>query len=275
MGAWRRRSLHRPAPRAAAICALAFAIAAGAGGSDPESDPHATTGETLAFSLHGVPIRSLDRLALSRIVAPGPLRVFEPYEEREVEFLAIPFTSVLDFVYGDGWRAQPELLLLFTCSDGYQPTLPLQRVLDHQAWLALDRVGEPGFSILKRESGSRKRIDLSPFYLIWDNLQNAALREEGDYGWPYQLVGVDLVRSRDRFPRSAPPADAAPEVVAGYRAFAVHCNRCHAMNGEGGVIGPELNAPISPMPLAVSAEPCTPLSCGSATKPSASNDPEK
>ena len=247
MGAWTRRSLHRHALRAAALCALASAIAAAPGGSDPEGDPHATTGEVLAFSLHAAPIHSLNLLELSRIVAPSLLRVFEPYEEREVEFRAIPFTSGLDFVYGDDWRAQPELLLLFTCSDGYQPTLPVQRVLDHEAWLAFDRVGQASFSILKLESGSRKRIDLAPFYLIWDNLENAQLREEGDYGWPYQLVGVDLVRSRDRFPRSAPAEDAAPEVIAGYRAFGVHCNRCHAMNGEGGVIGPELNSPISPI----------------------------
>ncbi len=214
---------------------------------DPEGDPDATTREALEFALHAAPIRSLNLSELSRIVEPSLLRVFEPYEEREVEFRAIPFASVLDFLYGDDWRAQPELLLLFTCSDGYQPALPVQRVLDHEAWLAFDRVGQADFSILKLESGSRKRIDLSPFYLIWDNLENAQLREEGDYGWPYQLVGVDIVRSRDRFPRSAPAEDAAPEVIAGYTAFGVHCNRCHAMNGEGGAIGPELNSPINPI----------------------------
>ena len=247
MGAWRRRSPHRPALRTA-LCALAFAIAAAdAGGSDADGDADATTGEALAFSLHAAPIRSLNVSELSRIVGPSVIRVFEPYEEREVEFLAIPFASVLDSLYGDDWRAQPELLLVFTCSDGYQPTLPVQRVLDHEAWLAFDRVGEDGFSIYKLESGSRKRIDVSPFYLIWHNLENAELREEGDYGWPYQLVGVDLVRSRVRFPRSAPAEDAAAEVIAGYAAFGVHCNRCHAMNGEGGAIGPELNSPINPI----------------------------
>ena len=159
MGAWRRPSPRRPALRAA-LCALAFAVAADAGGSDPEGDPDAISGEALAFALHAAPIRSLNLSELSRIVGPSLLRVFEPYEEREVEFRAIPFASVLDFLYGEDWRAQPELLLLFTCRDGYQPTLPVQRVLDHQAWLAFDRVGQAGFSILKLESGSRKRIDL-------------------------------------------------------------------------------------------------------------------
>ncbi len=246
MGVWRRRSPQCQALRAA-LCALAFAIAADAGGSELARDVDASTGEALAFALHAAPLRSLDISALSRIVEPSVLRVFEPHEEREAEFRAIPFASVLDFLYGDDWSAQPELLLLFTCSDGYQPTIPVQRVLDHGAWLAFDRVGQDGFSIRKLESGSRKRIDLSPFYLIWDNLESAQLREEADYGWPYQLVGVDLVRSRDRFPRSAPAENAAPEVIAGYAAFGVHCNRCHAMNGEGGAIGPELNSPSNPI----------------------------
>ena len=129
MGVWTRLSSRRPALRAA-VCAIAFAIAAAAGGSDPAGDSDASSADTLAFALHAAPIRSLDVSELSRIVEPSLLRVFEPHEEREVEFLAIPFASVLDSLYGNDWRAQPELLLLFTCSDGYQPTLPVQRVLD-------------------------------------------------------------------------------------------------------------------------------------------------
>ena len=45
----------------------------------------------------------------------------------------------------------------------------------------------------------------------------------------------------------APPANAAPEVVAGFTAFRVHCSKCHKLNGEGGSIGPELLAAASPL----------------------------
>ena len=72
------------------------------------------------------------------------------------------------------------------------------------------------------------------------------MRAEGDYGWPYQLVGVELIRSRDRFPHMAPPASAPAAVQHGFAAFRIHCSRCHTVNGEGGQVGPELNRAESP-----------------------------
>jgi mono/diheme cytochrome c family protein len=199
----------------------------------------------LAFAKHGgaVTTRTLDDLRGA--VPKERVRVYEPYESGEAEFVALPFAMVLDLVYGEEWRSEEELL--FTCSDGYQPTLPVARVLAHRAWLAFDRVDADGFVIRKRESGEEKTIALGPFYLIWDNLGDDRIRQEADYGWPYQLVGVDLIRTRDRFPRMMPPDDATPEIRAGFAAFRVHCSKCHKLNGEGGSIGPELNAAVSPV----------------------------
>lgn len=201
----------------------------------------------LRFKRSGTAVaeRSLDELRAS--VAPESVRVREPYEEREVSFEALPFDRVLDQVYSPSWREQPGMLLLFTCRDGYRPTLPVQRVLSHRAWLAFDRSDEEGFSISKFESGQRRRVDLSPFYLIWDNLSDPQVRMDGDYGWPYQLVGIDLVRAQDHFQRMAPPGEAPAEVHAGFLAFQVHCSRCHQVNGQGGAIGPELNLVVSPV----------------------------
>lgn len=197
---------------------------------------------SLQFERHGNAVATLGRAALRQIHAPSVVRVFEPYEEAEARFDALPLPAVLDHVYGSSWRDEEELL--FTCRDGYQPTVPVRRVLEHAAWLAVDRPGVQGFTIVKVESGRRQRIDLSPAYLVWENLDDAQIREQGDYGWPYQLVGIDLVRARDRFPRMAPPVAAPADVHAGFRAFRVHCSRCHTVNGDGGQIGPELNGPV-------------------------------
>jgi mono/diheme cytochrome c family protein len=213
--------------------------------SGPAAAGEASSAATLRFSLHAEPVATTDIASLRRTIASRRVRVFEPYESREVVFDALPFDAVLDAVYARAWRDQEELL--FTCRDGYQPTVPVRRVLDHKAWLAFDRVDEDGFSILKLESGSRRRVDLSPVYLIWENLDDPRMREEGDYGWPYQLVGVDVIRPRDRFPHTAPPRGASRAAVEGYAAFRVHCSRCHTINGGGGAIGPELNYPVNPV----------------------------
>ena len=198
----------------------------------------------LAFRRHGQPVASRGLAALKQLTPAQTVRVFEPYERREVAFVALRFDRVLDALYGASWRKEEELL--FTCSDGYQPTVPVARVAVHAAWLAFAREGAP-FSIQKLESGRVQDVSLAPFYLIWENLADAQVRSEGDYGWPYQLVGVELIRSRDRFPHMAPPASAPVRVQDGFNAFRIHCSRCHPVNGEGGEIGPELNRAEGPV----------------------------
>src|SRR5439155_3344716 len=187
---------------------------------------------------HGEAVVAHDLSELEKVASAQTVRVFEPYESREVAFRALRLDRVLDAVYGAGWRHEEEIL--FTCRDGYQPTVPVARVLAHASWLAFAREGAPAFSIRKRESGRLQDIPLGPFYLIWDTA-DPQVRSDGDYGWPYQLVGVELIRSRDQFPHMAPPANAPPQVQQGFAAFRIHCSRCHPVNGDGGKIGPELN----------------------------------
>jgi mono/diheme cytochrome c family protein len=230
---------ERSRGRALLACVLTI-LAASASVAAPES-------LDLRFARHGELVATATLANLRDQFPTSHVRVHEPYETGEVTFEALPFAAVLDVIYSRSWRDEEELL--FTCSDGYQPTVSVQRLLQHRAWLAFDRVGEPGFSILKLESGQRERIELGPFYLVWENLDDPRVRQEGDYGWPYQLVGVDLIRTADRFPRMLPPADAPEAVRDGFAAFRVHCSRCHAINGEGGHIGPELNAPVSAVEL--------------------------
>jgi cytochrome c2 len=201
----------------------------------------------LSFARHGEPVAMATLESLRERFPASRVRVREPYETSEVSFEAFSLAVVLDAIYSPSWRDEEELL--FTCSDGYQPTVPVRRVLKHKAWLAFDRVDDAEFSIVKLESGQKKRIELGPFYLIWENLDDAQVRQEGDYGWPYQLVGVDLIRTVDRFARMLPPVGAVDEVHDGFAAFRVHCSRCHTINGEGGRIGPELNALVSVVEL--------------------------
>lgn len=219
---------------------LAFAAAALAAAARSES-----TDSPLVFQRHGEPVARHTRAELEGLATRATVRVHEPYEEREVAFAALPFAAVLDAVYTPSWRREEEIL--FTCRDGYQPTVPVARALAHRAWLAFGREDQEGFTILKRESGVRQTIELGPFYLVWENLEDATLRQEGDYGWPYQLVGIDLIRRRDRFPKMAPPPGAPPEVQAGFAAYRIHCAKCHTLLGEGGAIGPELMADGGPL----------------------------
>ncbi|MGB3051013.1 MAG: c-type cytochrome [Polyangiales bacterium] len=208
----------------------------------PVQDP---TARALDFLVESKPVKSLTVEQMKKNLEPLRLEVFEPYEHANVVFTALPLERVLDEAYGPAWRTREAIL--FSCRDGYEPTIPVRRVLDHRAFLAIDRPGDVGFTILKDEEGTTRRIELSPFYVIWENLDNARVRTEGDYGWPYQVVRIDLVSFRSRFQEMAPPANSDAQVLAGFDAFVAHCSKCHTINGHGGTIGPELNYPANPI----------------------------
>jgi hypothetical protein len=252
----------RPGPTGCEAALVVWALAACATGllacsrSAPSAAPDAESiepGETpaknaalrsLAFFDESRRVTSLTVEDLSRRVEPVRVEVIEPYERAKVAFTAFPLEAVLDEAYGPSWRTREAIL--FTCRDGYEPAIPVRRVLDHRAFLAIARLGDVGFTILKDEEGTKKRIELGPFYVIWENVDNARVRNEGDYGWPYQVVQIDLVTFRSRFHEMAPPSNAGLEVLAGFDAFIAHCSKCHAINGRGGSVGPELNYPANP-----------------------------
>lgn len=186
----------------------------------------------------------LDAVTLAQKLSPRRLAVYEPIEHKVVEFEGFDAREVLDLAYGPTWRTSEELLM--TCLDGYQPSVPAQRFLDHTALLAYKRLDQPQqFTVAKPDGKGTKTIDLGPWYLVWENQRDTVVRADLDYGWPYQLVAFEPVRFLDRFPRLAPGANVSPAAQRGFLAWRMHCQKCHMLNGEGGEIGPELNRPMN------------------------------
>ena len=196
----------------------------------------------VTFKDHGRPVKTLTIEELKQLSPVQTIKAMDPNAGRENEFFAIPFQPLLDKVYGDNWKRSEELL--FTCADGYQPSLPRERFEEYESYLAFDIKGIKKFAIRNVTEGN-KLISLSPYYLIWNNRSLPAL-QMGDGGfWPYQLVGVDLIQFVDRFPKLAPPENSSKKIQSGFLHFRKNCLQCHALNGEGGHIGPELNYPVN------------------------------
>ena len=158
-------------------------------------------------------------------------------------FDALPALPLLDEQLGPAWRQADELI--FECADGYRAAVPVSRFLAHQAFFAVSRV-DTDFAIDKPVGSATVRTALAPAYLVWENMDDALVRSEGDWGWPYQVVGVTIAEhAAERYARMAPPADASESATRGFAVFRRYCSRCHAINGEGGAVGPELNYPAS------------------------------
>ena len=168
--------------------------------------------------------------------------VHDPYEDHVARFEALPAVALFDELLGAGWRSADELV--FECADGYRAAVPVARFLEHRAYLAFARA-DADFVIDKPVAGQVERTTLAPAYLVWENVLDAQVRSEGDWGWPYQIVRVTLASAGERYARMAPPTGADERVVHGFATFRRYCSRCHAINGEGGEVGPELNYPAS------------------------------
>ncbi|MCA9581791.1 MAG: cytochrome c [Myxococcales bacterium] len=213
-------------------------------GSDPAPSSSVPTAAPIPISA-GDPGASKDWTVRDiRGMAPEvTVRVHDPYEDKVLAFTAVPAVPVLDRILGDRWRTAGEVE--FLCRDGYRASVPSSRFQKHQAFFALGRGGRHPFTLDKPVGGTPVTTDLRPLYLVWANLDDSVVRAEADFGWPYQIVGITAVDVSAKYDRIAPPEGAGAEAERGFVAFRRWCARCHALDGVGGTVGPELNQPVS------------------------------
>lgn len=197
--------------------------------------------DSLVFKEAGKGKSELTLETLKKQFKVEEVTVWEPHEDKEVTYVGIDFREILKSVYQENWKKTEEILL--TCSDGYQPSIPVRRFLEHKAYLVFQRKNSD--FILKDRFHQNDKVELGPFYLVWDNLKSDELKAEGASGWPWALVGVDLIQFSVKFPHMAPPRKSSESVQRGFLLFRAKCLQCHSINGEGGTKGVELNRPVS------------------------------
>jgi len=204
--------------------------------------PTASWPQEIVFKNRGKQVKVLSLDEIEKIVPATTVLVFEPHESANREYRGFPSNELFYAVYGEDWKKAEEVL--FTCSDGYQPSIPLQRFRKYDGYLAYSRPDTKEF-VLHNKLQNNELVKLGPLYLVWDNIKSPELREDGGYGWPYQIMAVDLISFSDRFPNMAPPGDSTSEVKNGFLSFRTYCMSCHTINGEGGGKSVELNYPVN------------------------------
>lgn len=207
-------------------------------------DVAAAAETTLSFERDGRVVKTLDRAALEKACEPTTVALDDPYYGRRKRYRACPLATVLRLGFGDlDAEKAGSTDVLFRARDGYVKPSTIARVREPGGFLAFadaDRMrgDDPGW-----EPIDRRQVDPAPYYVVWED----PVRHDGHrYPWPYQLVAIELVSLATRYPHIAPtglPADGP--AWAGFEIFRRECIACHAVNGEGGTIGPDLNVPRS------------------------------
>lgn len=129
--------------------------------------------------------------------------------------------------------------IVFECTDGYKPEMPLELFLEAQPYIAFEDVNAPKGSKWEQIYKDGNPMDAAPFYLVYPSIS----AKDNQYKWPYNLVKIHFEPLNETDKTLFPTNN--KEVETGYHLFTKHCITCHAINGIGGEMGPELNAPKS------------------------------
>ncbi len=196
---------------------------------------------TLRFLRNGELLRGLEIERLRGNCAERTVEVEDPYHLRRKRYRACPLAEVMRAGFGERWAEDPERNFFLRARDGYTRPAAAARLAEAGAWLAFADLSNPqgeGW-----EPIDRRRVDPAPFYLVWSG---PGQDDPHRYPWPYQLVEIEAAPFEREYahtlPRGLPVGDPA---WRGFAIFRGECVACHAINGEGGRVGPELNVPRS------------------------------
>lgn len=193
---------------------------------------------TLTFRRDGADVRTLPLKRLLATIRPQVTRVVDPYYGREKTFRTLPLESVLElgFAGRDGHLGDVEFVL--RARDGYTVAMRGTRLLEGGAHIAIEDVDVPGW-----EPIGPQKANPGPFYLVWTKPHQQSLET---HPRPWQLAAIEIVKFEDAFPRTVPAGLAEGDPGwKGFTVFKEQCVHCHAMNRQGGRVGPELNVPRS------------------------------
>lgn len=229
-------SLLRDLARALLVAALASLIAATETGA-----------RELVFADGAGTEDSIDLEGLRAACGEEDVDIDDPYHERTIRYRALPLRCVLDqgFAARGGAAGLADAGMLLRALDGYTRPVAGRTLLEPGGYLAF---GETARLVGETEAApfspiDRRQVDPAPFYMVWSGDDQG---DPHDTPWPYQLARIEVAPFEQAFPATVPTglSEDAPG-WAGYRLFQRACASCHAINGQGGRVGPELNVPRS------------------------------
>ena len=163
----------------------------------------ATSTAAFDFKVKGSVSKSISDDAIRSQKSAAVVKIYEPHDNHVTSYKGLPFNDLMDQAIGKSWRDAEEVL--FTCADGYQPSIPVEKFIRYKAWLVWARTDGNPFQVTNKLQGN-ELVKLGPFYLVWENDHNDELLNDGADDFPYQIVSVDLISFKDKFAKLAPPA---------------------------------------------------------------------
>ena len=192
----------------------------------------------LRFVRSGVAVATLDLAALQRLAATRDVVGPDPYYQRRKHFRALPIEPLVVGGFGEALAVLQQRDFVLHARDGYAVPVAGAQLLLGGAHIAFADADAPAW-----EPIGPQHANPGPFYLVWDRPEQGNLTT---HPRPWQLVSIESVEPAGLFPHAMPRGvgkDAPAQ--RGALLFRRLCSSCHAMNRDGGRVGPELNVPQS------------------------------
>ncbi len=229
--------MSRTGPPAWAFCTIAamlfsllLALAAPALAADPFADA------ALTFTSGDKEVLRLTAADMAKRPSARTITVDDMFHKKPKKYKAIPLKDLLTAAYGGTWGENALGEVFFDALDGYRSHAKVAVLMNPGGMIAFAEAdGSPW-----EESAARKG-NPGPFYLVWTGPEQTAKK---GFPWPWQITAVKMTILEDEYP-NALPKGAAPDsaAVKGWNTFRRLCISCHSMSGDGGTVGPDLNAP--------------------------------
>ena len=206
----------------------------------------------LLFALASAPVfaadpaltfRDGDRTVLSVTASDLRLRkgmrvieIGDPFYGRTKRYRAVPVKDLLTAAYGPTWIENGIGEFFFEALDGYRSHAKTQVLSEDGGMIAFEDEDASSWEEMPKE-----KVKPGPFYLVWTGPDQTPAK---CYPWPWQILDVKPAIIEDEYPkavpRNVPQGSRAP---AGWTIFKSRCISCHAISGQGGSVGPDLNEP--------------------------------
>lgn len=189
----------------------------------------------LTLPIQAVELPMPEKLSADIGAPEQALEVIEPHEsspghETRVKYRGYAMVPILNRLFGERWKSADTEVVFFG-QDGYRSGIAADRFRAGTAWLAFARADDTPFTVANPRQHKSSMV-LGPYYLVWDNLRDPMARAEAEYGWPYQVVKIELATPADY--AAAQPLDAEPAVAEGFGYVKKYCLGCHRIAGIGG-----------------------------------------
>lgn len=201
------------------------------------ADADATAEASLEFKKDGALVRTISLAELARQVPAETFTAYDPYYNKKKTYRALPVRPVLERGLAGTASLESQDFVL-RAKDGYTVPLAGARLLEPGAYLAIADVDVPAWQPI-----GPQQANPGPVYLVWrgDGQQDLETHPR-----PWQLASIEVARFDTTFPHTVPRGERPDSpAMRGLGTFRAQCIHCHAINREGGRVGPELNVPQS------------------------------